>query len=68
MRRNRGGQLTAGDDASSLAGVLIPVFPFEFPGCLLTVELKRGPTTSPPPPGLPVLPFTPKPPIPIPGP
>jgi len=58
----------AGDDTSSLAAALAPIFPFTFPGCLLTAVLKRGPTTSPPPLGRLGVPFTPNPPIPIPGP
>lgn len=55
------------DDASSPAGVLPPALAFELPEGLLTDELRRGPTTSPPLGRLPIL-FTPKPPIPTPGP
>jgi hypothetical protein len=55
------------DDASSPADILPQALVFELPeGLLLTEELRRGPTTSPP--GrLPTL-LTPKPPMPTPGP
>lgn len=55
------------DDASSPADILPQAFVFELPeGLLLTDELRRGPTTSPP--GRLATLFTPKPPIPTPGP
>lgn len=55
------------EDASSPADILPQALAFELPEGLLTDELRRGPTTSPPPGRLPTL-FTPKPPIPTPGP
>lgn len=56
------------DDASSPADILPQALVFELPeGLLLTDELRRGPTTSPPPGRLPTL-FIPKPPILTPGP